>query len=72
MNLVSTHALTMGISTIFKSKKRILLANGRSKLNAIKELFSEHITTKSHANILKLHSEVNIIYNYEAYSEASI
>lgn len=72
VNLVPTHALTMGISTIFKSKKIILLANGRSKLNAIRELFSEHITTKSPATMLKLHPDVTIICDYEAYSEASI
>lgn len=72
VNLVQIHALTMGIFTIFKSKKIILLANGRSKLNAIRKLFSEHTTTKSPATMLKLHPDVTIICDYEAYSEASI
>lgn len=71
-SLVPTHALTMGISTIFRSKKIILLANGRSKLNAIRELFSDHITTESPATMLKLHHDVTIICDYEAYSETSI
>ena len=38
-NQVPTHALTMGMATIFKAKKIILLANGRSKMNAIKHCF---------------------------------
>lgn len=66
---VPTHALTMGMATILKAKKIILLANGRSKLNAVKSLLSETITTDTPATMLKMHPDVTIICDYDAYTE---
>ena len=70
--LVPTHALTMGISTIFNARKIILLASGSSKHNAIKTLFSDDISTNNPASMLKLHPDVTIICDYEAYNENSV
>lgn len=69
---VPTHALTMGIATIFKAKKIILLANGRSKLNAIKALMSDDITTETPATMLKMHPDVTVICDYDAYADTRI
>lgn len=69
---VPTHALTMGMATIFKAKKIILLANGRSKLNAVKALFSDEITTDTPATMLKMHPDVTVICDYDAYADTRI
>ena len=71
-NQVPTHALTMGMATIFKAKKIILLANGRSKMNAIKALLSDEITTDSPATMLKMHPNVTVICDYDAYADTRI
>lgn len=69
---VPAHALTMGMATIFKAKKIILLANGRSKLNAIKALMSDDITTDIPATMLKMHPDVTVICDYDAYADTRI
>ena len=69
---IPTHALTMGMATIFKAKKIILLANGRSKLNAVKALFSDEITTDTPATMLKMHPDVTVICDYDAYADTRI
>lgn len=69
---IPAHALTMGMATIFKAKKIILLANGRSKLNAVKSLFSDEITTDTPATMLKMHPDVTVICDYDAYTDTRI
>ena len=69
---VPKHALTMGMSTILSSKKIILLANGRSKHNAISELLTTSITTGNPSTFLKVHPDVTIICDYEAYTDMRI
>lgn len=71
-SMVPTHALTMGISTIMSSKKIILLAAGRSKHNAVKELLSTDITTGNPATMLKMHPDFTLICDLEAYSDIHI
>lgn len=62
-------AMTMGIGSIMKAKKIILLANGKKKANAIKELLKQDkITTKLPASILLLHPDVTVIVDEEAYN----
>lgn len=70
--MVPTHAITMGISTIMSSKKIILLASGQSKHNAIKELLSTDITTGNPATMLKMHPDFTLICDREAYSDMHI
>lgn len=52
---VPKKALTMGISTILKSKKIVLMACGASKRDAVRELFNEDINTDVPATLLKVH-----------------
>lgn len=72
LSLVPTHAITMGISTILSSKKIILLASGRSKRNAVNMLLSDYITTDNPGSMLKVHNDVTLICDEDAYAEKYI
>lgn len=70
---VPTKAVTMGMADIFAAKKIILLANGLSKADAIKSLLKENlISTRHPASLLKLHRDVTIIVDEEAYSKVEV
>ena len=61
-------AITMGIGSIMKAKKIILLANGKKKANVVKELLkADKITTELPASMLLLHPNFTIILDEEAY-----
>lgn len=61
-------AITMGIGSIMKAKKIILLANGKKKAKVIKELLKgDKITTDLPASMLLLHPNVTVIVDEEAY-----
>jgi 6-phosphogluconolactonase/glucosamine-6-phosphate isomerase/deaminase len=47
----------------------VLLANGASKAKAISELRSDKIMTSNPSTLLKLHADVTIICDKEAYGE---
>ena len=66
---VPRRALTMGIGTILKARKILLLANGKSKHDAIKALLDDVITTNIPATVLKTHPNVTLICDEEAYYE---
>ena len=66
---VPKHALTMGIGTILKAKKILLLASGKSKHNIINKLLNGEITTELPASMLKVHPDVTIICDKDAFSE---
>lgn len=65
---VPTKALTMGIATILKSRKIIMLASGRSKNKVIGEFLNDSINTNIPASMLKVHSDVVLICDREAYA----
>ena len=68
MEEVPKTAITMGIGTILKAKKIVLLASGEKKAPIIKELLnSNKITTKLPASFLLLHPDVTIIVDEKAY-----
>lgn len=64
---VPTQSLTMGMASIMKAKKIILLANGKGKHQAISELLDDTITTANPSTLLKLHPDVTIICDRDAY-----
>ena len=66
---VPKQAITMGIGTIMRAKKIILLANGKRKARAIERTINGPITTKVPATVLQLHNEVTIIVDQEAASQ---
>lgn len=67
MDEVPTKALTMGIATIMKSKKIVILANGKAKHEAVSALLNDRITTACPATMLKMHPDVVLICDKEAY-----
>ncbi len=64
---VPTKALTMGMASIMKAKKIMLLASGKGKHEVVKKLLDDKITTSNPATLLKLHNDVVIICDKEAY-----
>ena len=63
-------AITMGIGSILKAKKIILLASGKNKARVIKEILNNgKITTNLPASLLLLHDDVTFIVDESAYSE---
>lgn len=66
---VPKEAISMGIGSILKAKKILLLASGKSKAEAIKKLLnSDKVSTRLPASFLHLHSDVTIIVDEDAYS----
>lgn len=63
---VPTHAITMGIGTIMKSKKIILLASGLKKARIVHQLLFGEVDNNVPASILKEHSHVWVIADQEA------
>ncbi len=64
---VPRSAITMGMASIFKAKRIVLLASGKGKADAIKALLSERITTDCPASLLHLHTDVTLICDKAAY-----
>lgn len=66
---VPTQALTMGMASIMSAKTIILLANGANKAAAVAEMLTSDITTSNPASLLKLHPDVIVLCDKEAYSQ---
>lgn len=66
---VPSHAITMGISGILKSKEILLLASGESKAKAVKELIVGGLDINFPASALKSHDHVTIIADSLALQE---
>lgn len=65
---VPTQALTMGMGTILKARKIVLLAGGKNKHRAVAELLNGSISTEMPASMLKVHSDVTLICDKEAFA----
>lgn len=63
---VPKYALTMGIGTILKTKKIILLANGKNKAVAIKNLVKGKVGKKWPVTFLRKHKNLILILDEEA------
>lgn len=63
---VPTQAITMGISTIMKSKEILLLISGEGKREAVSNLLDGEITENFPASVLKRHPNVIIIADESA------
>ncbi|MBI2498698.1 glucosamine-6-phosphate deaminase [Candidatus Woesearchaeota archaeon] len=61
-------AITLGISTILKSKKIILLASGKNKAEIIKNFLKGPITEKLPATALRKHKNITVIIDKKAAS----
>ncbi len=65
---VPKFALTMGLETILKSKKIILIATGKNKAEAVKKLVEEEPNKSCPASILKKHKNTIMIIDEDAAS----
>ncbi|VVB78822.1 Glucosamine-6-phosphate deaminase [uncultured archaeon] len=65
---IPSSALTMGMSTILSSKKIILLASGKSKRQAVKQLVEGQIDSSCPASFLRNHKNLVIILDKSAAS----
>ncbi len=57
---VPGHALSMGMATILRSRRIVLLATGRNKATAVRRLVEERLTTRVPASFLQLHPCVEV------------
>jgi len=65
---VPTQALTMGIKTILRAKKILVLSSGSEKADMIAESFYSPIDVQVPASILQLHPNVDLILDEQAAS----
>ena len=63
---VPKQALTMGMESIFKARKIVILASGEGKAEAVKKMLKGNITTTCPASLLRLHPDVTLICDKEA------
>ena len=65
---VPRHALTMGMASIMRAKKILLIAIGKDKHDAVMKLRAGRITTACPATLLMLHPDVTILCDEAAYN----
>ena len=65
---VPKHALTMGLESVFKARKILLLVSGANKAEAVRAMVKGNISTKCPASLLCLHPDVVLICDEAAYS----
>ena len=63
---VPAEALSMGMGTILKARRIVLLATGASKQGALRGTVHGLVTTRLPASFLQLHPHVEIICDREA------
>lgn len=66
---VPTQAYTMGIGTIMKAKKILIIVSGKDKADIVKEAFFGSVTPKVPASILQMHPDVTLIADEAALSK---
>ena len=65
---VPKKAISMGMATILKADRIVLLASGKNKAEAIKDTVSGKISTKVPASLLQTHPEITVLLDQEAAS----
>lgn len=63
---VPTHACTMGIATIMKSRKVLVVANGANKADAVYNMVKGEVTEDCPASVLQRHNDVVVIVDKAA------
>lgn len=69
INQVPTQAITMGIATIMKAKKILLIASGEGKADAVKNMIEGDVVESVPASILQNHEDVVVILDEAAASK---
>ena len=68
---VPTEAYTMGIGTIMRAKKVLVVANGKGKAEIVKKAFFGPVTPEVPASVLQFHPDVTVIVDEEAASDCA-
>ena len=66
MDEVPKQAYTMGIQSIMKAKKILVIVSGKGKANIVKEAFTGPVTPQVPASILQMHPDVTLIADKDA------
>lgn len=66
INNVPTHAITMGIATIMKAKKILLVASGANKADAVAAMVNGPVDPQCPASVLQNHPDVVVIVDEAA------
>ncbi|MGO5052425.1 glucosamine-6-phosphate deaminase [Lachnospiraceae bacterium LCP25S3_G4] len=70
-NDVPKQAYTMGIGTIMRAKKILVLVSGLDKADIVRDAFFGLVTPTVPASVLQLHPDVTIIGDLDAFSKIS-
>ena len=68
---VPTHARSMGIGTIMRAGKILVVANGEGKAQIVRDAFFGPVTPQVPASILQFHPDVTVIVDESAASLCS-
>jgi len=68
ISLVPTHARSMGLATIMKAKKILLIASSTNKAEAVNRMINGPITEECPASLLQKHPDVTVILDHDAAS----
>lgn len=63
---VHKEAITMGIKTIMKAKKILVVVSGADKADILKKAFQGPVTPEVPASILQLHNDVILVGDCDA------
>lgn len=69
---VPTRAMTQGLGTIMEARQIVLIAQGKGKARAIRELVEGGISTRWPATILQMHQNVTVLIDEDAASELEL
>ena len=66
INQVPTHAVTMGLASIMRARKIVLIATGANKADAVYGMIKGALTTDCPASILQAHPDVTVVLDKAA------
>jgi glucosamine-6-phosphate deaminase len=69
---VPAEALSMGMATILKARRIVLIATGKSKARCVDLMVNGPITTKLPASFLQLHRDVELMLDQEAAKQLAV
>jgi glucosamine-6-phosphate deaminase len=69
---VPAEALSMGMATILKARRIVLIATGKSKARCVDLMVNGPITTKLPASFLQLHRDVELMLDQDAAKQLAV
>ena len=66
---VPSHAYTMGIRSILRARKILVIASGEEKAEAVRQVFFGEVTPYVPGSILQLHNDVILVCDEGAFSQ---